>query len=213
VRRLTLVAAALAALAAVAAASAQNRGTEREQLRSADMQAARASLLRRTDLRTGWTAKKPSRDSHDTCPGWHPDFSRYVITGKAHGEWQHPSGIQIDSALDLFVSPTQAAADFRLAAKGLSRCRRYKMKQSKDGPVTLKPLVARINPWHGFGERSLRLELVEQVIRDGHATTVYVEGIGFQQGRSIGFVMLTSAGHPMRGVEVLARIMLARVGA
>ena len=211
-RRPALVAASLLALAFVAAASARNPRAEQERLNPADMRIARAAVLHSRDFKAGWKATSSSPDSDTGCPAFRPDFSKFVITGKAHVELRHTSGAIITSELNVFAYRAHAAGDFRLSATTNSRCKAWETRTETKGGRTTKVVVAKIVPMSGIGERAAHYQLVSQVTEAKRVSMVYVDGIAFQQGRSVGWVVV-AARQPARSLDVLARLMLARSGA
>jgi hypothetical protein len=210
-RRLVIVACSLFALVFAATATARDPRAEREQLRPADMKVARGAVLRTRDFKTRWKAQTPDQDGPGGCASFRPDFSQFVITGKAKSDL-HATGWRLVSQLAIFASQAQAAADFRLSVKALMRCEMTK-KTEKDGDVTMDVIAATHTAAPGIGQQSARFQLAGRVSRPGRKpVTFYTDVIVFQQGRAIGGVIATSA-QPARGVDALARVMLQRIGA
>jgi hypothetical protein len=205
----------LIAFSAVAAAGARDPREEQERLRPADTRAARASLIRLADLNTGWKRDKPSDDSDsDTCPHLSPDFSRFVITGKAKAEFMHPQGAWLISETEIYASRQHAVGDFALSARPwLVKCLRYTLEHApaKDPRVRLRVLTARMVPTASIGEFTARIKALARVIGPARQLTMYVDFFAFVKGRSIGSVAAMSLSRPIRGGGTLARAMVDRM--
>ena len=216
-RFFVFVAVGLSALSIAAVAFARDPRDEQERLRPADMQAARAGLIRLGDLNAGWARDKhPDDDDDTTCPGFDPDFSRFVITGKADAAFKHPAGAWLVSGTEVYASHAHAVGDFRLGARpGLARCLRYMLEHDTakeiDSTVRVKVLTSRMLAAPRLGERSARYQLVARFTGPARALTMYVDLFAFQQGRTIGFLMTMSVSQPIRDGGTLARVMLARM--
>jgi hypothetical protein len=216
-RPIAFVVAALSALSVVAAAGARDPRDEQERLRPADMNAAKASLIRLADLNSGWKRdKKPNDDDSNNCPGFNPDFSRFVITGKADAAFVHPAGAWLISGTEIYASHAHAAGDFRLGARpGLAKCLRYMLEHETakeiDPAVRVRVLSSRMVPAARIGERTARFQLVARFTGPARSLTMYVDVFAFLKGRSIGFLMTMSVTQPIRDGGKLARVMLARM--
>ena len=107
----------LAGLTSAVASSASRSGTpNREQVRlnRADQAAARAAVLRRGDLGSGWTggAMKAPPPSTVTCPGYQPKQSDLVRTGAAEARFQH-TGLVIQSDAQVLKTRAMVARDWQ----------------------------------------------------------------------------------------------------
>jgi hypothetical protein len=100
-------------LPAVAAASTPPN-KERIRFNHADQAAARASVLRRGDLGSGWAggATKPDLSSSLSCPGYKPKQSDLVLTGAAEADFRH-TGIQIQSIAQVLKTRSMVARDWK----------------------------------------------------------------------------------------------------
>ena len=108
----TLVAGAMSAVASSASHSTPNR--ERVHLNSADQAAARAAVLRRGDLGSGWTggARKAPPPSTLICPGYQPKQSDLVRTGAAEARFQH-TGLVLQTDAQVLKTRTMVARDWQ----------------------------------------------------------------------------------------------------
>jgi hypothetical protein len=216
VRATALAFVTLIALGLVTAAAARDPRDEQERLRPSDMNAAKASLIRLVDLNAGWKRDKKPGDDSNNCPGFNPDFSRFVITGKADTAFVHPSGAWLVSGMEIYAPRRHAVGDFRLGARPeLAKCLRYMLEHETakgiDPDVRVRVLSSRMLPAPRIGERAARFQLVARFTGPAGSLTMYADVFAFQQGRGIGFLMTISVRQPIRDGGTLARTMLARM--
>jgi hypothetical protein len=115
-RRFSL-AAVLAVLGTVlATGAAASSPPNREQVRynPADQAAARAAILRRGDLGSGWSggARKPDPPSVINCPGYEPKQTDLVLTGAAEAIFQH-GGLLLQSDAQVLKTRAMVAKDWK----------------------------------------------------------------------------------------------------
>jgi hypothetical protein len=88
----------------------------KEQVRfnPADQAAARAAVLRKTDLGSGWGGgrTKPDTSAKMSCPGYEPKQSDLVLTGAAETVWGR-SGIQLQSLAQVLKTSAMVARDWQ----------------------------------------------------------------------------------------------------
>jgi hypothetical protein len=145
------------------------------------MKAARASLVRLADLSRGWKRdkkKKPDGRDSDACPGLSPDFSRFVLTGKAAAQFVHPAGAWLTSGTEIYASRQHAAGDFALGARPwLAKCLRYMLEHedAKDGDphVRIHVLSSGMVPSDPIGELTARFKLVARFIGPARKLMMY----------------------------------------
>jgi hypothetical protein len=113
-RRWTGTAAATAVLVVVTGAAAGGPGKQKIELNAADQAAARAVVLRRSDLGSGWTGgrTKPDLTSTVSCPSYHPKVSDLVVTGAASSEF-HRTGLAFANEVELFRTAAMVDRDWR----------------------------------------------------------------------------------------------------
>jgi hypothetical protein len=120
---LAVVAAALAAVATVHAGD----GKEQIRFNAADQAAARAVVIRRADLGSGWAGgpAKPDLSAGPSCPDYHPKVSDLVLTGAARTTFQR-SGFEFDSQSGVLKTRRMVALDWRrsVLAPGVVPCLR-----------------------------------------------------------------------------------------
>src|SRR5215475_5735118 len=107
------------AASALALASAPNLfagdGKQQIKLTKRDQAAARAVVLRRTDLgSTGWQGGpvKPDLSSTPNCPNFHPKVSDLVVTGAAQTTFQR-SGLEFSSVAEVLKTRRMVRLDWR----------------------------------------------------------------------------------------------------
>jgi hypothetical protein len=101
-------------LVVVAGAAAGDPGKQKIELNAADQAAARAVVLRRSDLGEGWTGGriKPDLSSQVTCPSYHPKVSDLVVTGAASSEF-HRTGLALANEVEVFRTAAMVDRDWR----------------------------------------------------------------------------------------------------
>lgn len=112
----TLFAAVLAFALVPTALAFASSPPNKEQVRfnPADQAAARAAVLRKTDLGSGWGGgrTKPDTSAKMSCPGYEPKQSDLVLTGAAETVWGR-SGIQLQSLAQVLKTPAMVARDWQ----------------------------------------------------------------------------------------------------
>jgi len=120
---LAVVAAALAAVATVHAGD----GKEQIRFNAADQAAAKAVVIRRADLGSGWVGgpAKPDLSAGPSCPNYHPKVSDLVLTGAARTNFRR-SGFDFDSQAGVLKTRRMVALDWRrsVLARGVVPCLR-----------------------------------------------------------------------------------------
>ena len=122
-----LVAAACMAVVLSSAAGAANPGKEKIRFNAADQAAARAAILRRSDLGPGWSGgrKKPDLSPGPTCPNYHPKQSDLVLTGAAESDFRR-AGMEVDSEVQVLRTARMVSLDWQrsVVAPGALPCLR-----------------------------------------------------------------------------------------
>jgi len=133
-RRGVAVLAAAAVLGAAAAALA-DRGREQIRYKAADQAAARATVLRLTDLSpsTGWTGGrvKPDLSPGPTCPSYHPKQSDLVLTGAAQSSYRR-GAVVIGNEIQVMKTRRMVRLDWQreVLAPGTIACQRLDLARS-----------------------------------------------------------------------------------
>jgi len=133
-RRIAFVLAASCAALATAAAVSAGDGNYQIRFNAADQAAARAVVIRRSDLgSSGWQGglMKPSvsaLSSGLSCPNYHPKLSDLVITGAAGSRYQR-SAFEFDSVSEVLKTRRMVALDWRrsVLVPGALPCLRRQM--------------------------------------------------------------------------------------
>jgi hypothetical protein len=108
------VAVGLLPSAGVSASGSSLPNRQQVRLNPADQAAARAAVLRRSDLGSGWTggARKPDLSQSLTCPGYTPKQSDLVLTGAAETAFHH-TGLALQSDAQVLKTRAMVARDWR----------------------------------------------------------------------------------------------------
>jgi len=211
-----LVAGVMSAVASSASHSTPNR--ERVRLNSADQAAARAAVLRRGDLGSGWTggARKAPAPSTVTCPGYQPKQSDLVRTGAAEARFQH-TGLVLQTDAQVLKTRTMVARDWQrsVADPRSVNCLRHMLSKQLPSNERLVSFGRRAFPRLAKDSSAYR-----QVVRvDGQGQKVLVVVDLVVVGRSRTELTLTmsapaAARSSLPAAEVrVARALLARVSA
>jgi hypothetical protein len=123
------------ALVVVAGAAASGTGKEKIELNAADQAAARAVVLRRSDLGAGWTGGriKPDLTSQVSCASYHPKVSDLVVTGAAASQFRG-TGIALVNEVEIFRTAAMVDRDWRRSiVPAAVPCLRAKLTQGLGG--------------------------------------------------------------------------------
>jgi len=106
--------AAATVLVVVAGATAADPGKQKIELNAADQAAARAVVLRRSDLGAGWTGGriKPDLTSQVSCASYHPKVSDLVVTGAAESQFRG-TGLVLANEVEIFRTAAMVDRDWR----------------------------------------------------------------------------------------------------
>ncbi len=101
-------------LVVVAGATAADPGKQKIELNAADQAAARAVVLRRSDLGAGWTGGriKPDLTSQVSCASYHPKVSDLVVTGAAESQFRG-TGLVLANEVEIFRTAAMVDRDWR----------------------------------------------------------------------------------------------------
>jgi hypothetical protein len=214
VRRIAVTASLLACtLLVTAVAHGGAPRLEQKRLRPADMALAKRTTLRASDLTVGWNARPPQSlpRTLPRCPGADLDFSAFTITGQARSKFEH-RGAAIESYVEVFVSRSDAAGDFRKgAAPKLLACLGPELRaQARKAGVPMRILSSRLVGHPSIGDRALRYRIMTSVATDAGPIRMYVDLVAFQRGRTVVALFFTAAAAPVRGQLELARAVARR---
>jgi hypothetical protein len=223
-RRLALAAlfaTLLAGVTSAVASSALQSGTpnrERVRLNSADQAAARAAVLRRGDLGSGWTggARTAPAPSTVTCPGYQPKQSDLVRTGAAEARFQH-TGLVLQTDAQVLKTRAMVARDWQrsVADPRASSCLRHML--SKQLPSNERLVSFKKRAFPRLAKYAAAYRLLVRVHAQGQTVLVVVDLVVV--GRSRTELTLTmsapaAARSSLPAAEVrVARALLARVSA
>ena len=131
IRLVTFVSVTALVALATAAGVAAGDGKEQIRLNPVDQAAARAVVIRRSDLGTsGWQGGPVKPDlSGPSCPNYHPKLFDLVITGAAEADFRR-GGFAFGSAGEVLKTRRMVALDWRrsVLAPGAVSCLRTTMR-------------------------------------------------------------------------------------
>lgn len=214
----SISAAALGALT-VATLVFAGGGKEQIKLNPADQAAARAVLIRRTDLgSSGWQGGrvKPDLSAGPTCTNYHPKVSDLVITGAGEADFRR-SGFEFDSAAEVLQTRRMVALDWRrsVIAPGAVPCLRLMMSRrlGSNGKV----ISFRKLPFPHLSAYTALFRAVISVQAQGRTVRVLTDLV--LVGRSRTEITLTVAGPTVAKTAIsgaerrLARVLVSRARA
>jgi len=213
-RRHVWVVALALPLALCAGAGARSSDKEKIQLTDAGQAAARAALLRRTDLgaTSGWTGgpKKPDLSSTPPCANFNPKQSDLTLNGAAEAVYRHPAGLQFDSNVQVLATSHMVALDWQrsVLAPGLIPCLKTGLAKTIGSSARVVS-VARI-PFPKLATYSAAFRAIIDVTSG--TTTVRVMADVVLVGRGRTEVTLTTTA-PLASVATIApaEVRLARI--
>ncbi|HSL64305.1 MAG TPA: hypothetical protein VK874_06560 [Gaiellaceae bacterium] len=214
-RRLVALLTLAALLVGVGTASARDPRLEQQRLTPADMRLAKRAVLQRGDLAAGWRSLRVGQTEGERlqCDGFDPDFSRFVLTGRAITAFAHPEGASLTAAVEVYRTRADAAGDFRVGTQpGVVRCLRGLLDDAFGaGTVPLRVRSARRVSAPRLGERTAAYRVVATLTANGRSIPLYLDVLVFGRGRSLASLLAVSAYNPMGDRLVLARTMVSRM--
>jgi hypothetical protein len=218
--RLSVVTAIACLFATSAVALADNGNRQKIRFNAADQAAARAAVLRRSDLGSGadWRggAKKPDLTKTDPCPNYNPKQSDLVLTGIA--ETQFTQGIlSFDSEVQVLETPRMVQLDWRrsVLAPGVLPCLRSTTTKALPAGATVVS-IKRL-PFPHVARYTAAFRLITDVHAPSGTVRLFVDLVLFGSGRTESSLTTSapySARVPVKAAEIrLAKILAARVRA
>jgi hypothetical protein len=119
--RSILISGLLLALLTATSAGAADPPQETRRFNAMDQAAARAVVVKRADLRpaSGWRggAIKPDYVKLN-CSNFHPDLSKFVLTGEAANRWIRPdSGLEVTTQTNVVQTSQMAREEWQIQVK------------------------------------------------------------------------------------------------
>jgi hypothetical protein len=186
-------------------------------LNAADQAAARAVVLKASDLGTAWKGgfKTPDLTSAPPCGGYHPKQSDLVTTGAAETEFQN-SGTDIDSEAQIQQTAAMVKLDWkRTFTPQLLTCLRAAFKQSFGTKATVVSVDQVAFPRVGALTRAYRALI--DVPSGGTKIRLLTDLVAFGGGRTELTLRVTTAARAGAAVHVLeiqlAHLMVGRAKA
>jgi hypothetical protein len=211
-----VLAAVTAAALAFAGVVAAGDGKQKIRLTAADQAAARAVVLRRSDLgSSAWQGgrTKPDLSSTMDCPDFHPKVSDLVVTGAAETEF-HRSGVEFSSIVELLQTKRMVRLDWRRSVlpRAVAGCLRRTL--SKGLPPSAKIVSFARAPFPHVGRGSARFHGVIRVDVLGRTARLVTDVVFVYRGRTEITLSATgpaSAAGALAAAEArLARVLVSR---
>ena len=211
--RLLLPVVALLAFLALAAAALATHQDPQKRLTKADNARARAMLVKRTDLPTGFQPQLSSTaDPHTDCAASVSE-SDLTLTGDAEGRQFALGVVFVSSAAQVYESVTDASASWRRATSGPGTAcatevlRREFAKQGVD-LVSLRRIA-----FPRVSERSVAYRVTLSATTAQGKVPVYVDLVAMMHSRAQATVVVGSALVPPQRAEELrlARVVAGRM--
>ena len=186
---------------------------------AADQAAARAVVLRRTDLgSSGWEGgpRKPDLSSTVSCAGFHPKVSDLVVTGAAETDFRR-SGVELSSVVEVLKTRRMVRLDWRrsLLPRAVVPCLRKTLAAGL--PAGAKVVSFGRAPFPRVGTRSARFRGVIRVDVFGRTTRLVADFVFLNRSRTeitLNAVGPAAAKDALADAEVrLARVMVRRARA
>jgi len=223
-RRLALAglfATLLAGGTSAVASSALQSGTpnrERVRLNAADQAAARAAVLRRGDLGSGWTggARKAPPPSTVICPGYQPKQSDLVRTGAAEARFQH-TGLVLQTDAQVLKTRTMVARDWQrsVADPRSVTCLRHMLSKQLPSNERLVSFGRRAFP--RLAKYSAAYRMLVRVHAQGQTVLVVVDLVTVGRSRTELTLTMSAPATARKALPAaeaqVARALLARVSA
>jgi hypothetical protein len=219
-RRPAIASAVALALATASVALAGNGNREQIRFNAADQAAARAAILRRSDLASGggWKggARKPDLSPADSCPNYNPKQSDLVLTGAAATRFSAGT-LVFDSEAQVLQSARMVRLDWQrsVLAPGLLPCLRS--MAAKSSPVNATVVSIEKLAFPHVATYTAAFRLVTDV-RSSNGKLRIIVDIALV-GRGHTEIMLTTSAPydarvPVKASEIrLARILVGRIRA
>lgn len=213
-RRLAAVLIVALAIPALAWAGARD---PQERFAAADQAKARALLLTRADLLTGWKKAPPAPDEDVTCAAFDPDLSDLVLTADQEVEFEHAqAGASIYSYASLFETAAQAnTAWSRVMKPVLTRCLSELIREAVDPGVKVTFSKLSRVPFPKLAPRVYALEVNCTIsnVQTGKSMAISMDVVQLGRGRAEVSVMTigTGKGIPNDDVRVLATKLARRL--
>jgi hypothetical protein len=209
----------MVAVFAASAAGAADPRSETVRVRPADVALARQAVLRQSDVGPDWD-RVPTRTKSSgqfACSSFRPDFSSFIVTGKASASFRltSPAGAQMDSTVAVFRKKAHAVADFRLGAKPqLAQCLAQELRRafrSYPEGVRGRLLSSKMVTPPTLGERSAAYAITAKLSGNGTSLPVFVDVVAVQRGRSIAALVFTGVGSRVPSRQYFAAKIAGRL--
>lgn len=178
----------MAAVVLGTAAALAERGREQIHYKAADQAAARATVLRLSDLSpsTGWTGGrvKPDLSPGPTCPNYHPKQSDLVLTGAAQSSYRR-GAVVIGNEIQVMKTRRMVSLDWQreVLAPGTISCQRRDLARSLGSSA--KVVSFKRIPFPRIAKYSTEFRaLVDVSVPGGRTAHLVVDAVLVGRGRS-----------------------------
>jgi hypothetical protein len=211
------LAAALVVLATLLACASAVAG-EDPQFRPnpADMTAARASLLRSSDLGAAWKGgpKKAARPQGLDCPAHRAKQSELVVTGAAQAEFRTVGDLDIQSQVEVMQDEAMVRADLtRTARTAVVRCLAAGLERS-GSLLGARVISTKRVPFPRLGDASAAYRIVAELPAEGPGARIVVDVIAIGVRRTetslVGVAPALTGGALLVVEQRLARVLFGR---
>ena len=181
---------------ATSAVAGRDPRSERLRLNQRDTALAKRITLGPRDVERGWRrvrAPAPTEGSSG-CKRFRPDLSRFTITGRAASQFVATDGSGIASAVAVFASRAQAAADFRAsttpaAVHCIAAGFMAQVRKGLRGRAAARLVAAQRLRVPRVGERSAAYRIVAEVRVRTRRLRIHGDVFGIQRGRAQGSLL------------------------
>jgi hypothetical protein len=220
-RRLTLLLVVALVVPALALAAP---GEPKEQFTAADQRKAASIVLKSRDFAAGWNRipSTPEDDERLSCPGYNPDESDLILTGKATAEFQRSGGVPtLQSFSNVYRTKANAVASWTRSVKpALARCAAEIFKKqlaSTGAKATILRQGAIAFPKVAPRTAAFRVALRITVQQNGQSQTVpitvHLIALGNGRGDSGLITVAVGNGVPLADLRAFANVTASRLAA
>jgi hypothetical protein len=212
-KRVTIASVVTLALATAGLAVAGDGNKQQIRFNAADQSAARAVVLRKSDLGSAsdWKggARKPDLSAAPSCPNYNPKQSDLVLTGIAETQFSQGT-IVFNSQVQVLATPRMVRLDWQrsVLATGVLSCLRS--TTSKASPTGATVVSIRKLTFPHVAQYTAAFRLVIDVRSSSGTVPLLVDLALVGRGRTE-VVLTTTAPYAARGPVKAAEVRLARI--
>ena len=202
-------------LALAAAATALAGSTPPFKPNAADQAAAKATLLKASDLGAGWKGgvQVAGRPSAPSCPGFAPREDDLPVTGHALAVFEKP-GVDVESDVEVLQAAAMVRTDFsRTIRPPLAHCLAVTFGQQSRSGTTIKVLSSTKVAFPAVAPVTAAYRVTANVTHANQTVKLVVDFVFMGKNRTE-ITFTVTAAQAMTGFEQrLARVLAARARA